>query len=180
MTIFGWGKKGKEFDILKDFKGVAKPGEMVLVLGKPGSGCTTFLKTISNQRFGYTGFEGEVQYGPFGHEEFGKRYRGEAVYNEEDDIHHATLTVGQTLNFALDTKTPGKRPAGMSREDFKKTVSKPSPAKFTAYSSHILTPNQGHQYAPQNVQYRAYYRHNRWQSIRERRFWRRTEACQYC
>jgi hypothetical protein len=34
MNIFGWGKKGREFDILKDFKGVAKPGEMVLVLGR--------------------------------------------------------------------------------------------------------------------------------------------------
>lgn len=125
MSIFGWGKKGQEFDILKDFKGVTKPGEMVLVLGKPGSGCTTFLKVISNQRFGYTGFEGDVQYGPFGHEEFGKKFRGEAVYNQEDDIHHATLTVGQTLNFALDTKTPGKRPAGMSKGDFKKSVSAP-------------------------------------------------------
>jgi hypothetical protein len=34
MDIFGWGKKGREFDILKDFKGVAKAGEMVLVLGR--------------------------------------------------------------------------------------------------------------------------------------------------
>jgi ATP-binding cassette subfamily G (WHITE) protein 2 (SNQ2) len=28
------GKKGREFDILKDFRGVVKPGEMVLVLGR--------------------------------------------------------------------------------------------------------------------------------------------------
>jgi hypothetical protein len=34
MDIFGLGKKGREFNILKDFKGVAKPGEMVLVLGR--------------------------------------------------------------------------------------------------------------------------------------------------
>jgi len=50
MHIFGYGKKGREVDILKNFRGVAKPGEMVLVLGKPGSGCTTFLKVIANQR----------------------------------------------------------------------------------------------------------------------------------
>ena len=31
-----------EFDILKNFRGVAKPRAMVLVLGQPGSGCTTF------------------------------------------------------------------------------------------------------------------------------------------
>ena len=50
MHIFGYGRKGREFDILKNFRGVAKPGEMVLVLGRPGSGCTSFLKVIANQR----------------------------------------------------------------------------------------------------------------------------------
>ncbi|KAA8576817.1 hypothetical protein EYC84_006868 [Monilinia fructicola] len=119
MNMFGVGKKGREVNILKDFRGVVKPGEMVLVLGRPGSGCTTFLKVIANQRFGYTGVDGEVLYGPFDAHEFSKKYRGEAVYNQEDDVHHPTLTVGQTLGFALDTKTPGKRPHGMSKADFK-------------------------------------------------------------
>jgi ATP-binding cassette, subfamily G (WHITE), member 2, SNQ2 len=122
MHIFGYGKKGREFDILKGFRGVVKPGEMCLVLGKPGSGCTTFLKVISNQRFGYTGIDGNVLYGPYDHDTFAKKYRGEAVYNQEDDIHHPTLTVGQTLGFALDTKTPGKRPAGLSKGEFKEKV----------------------------------------------------------
>ena len=122
MQILGLGKKGKDVNILKDFRGVVKPGELVLVLGRPGSGCTTFLKVIANQRFGYTGVHGDVQYGPFDAETFAKEYRGEAVYNQEDDIHHPTLTVGQTLGFALDTKTPGKRPHGMSKSDFKDKV----------------------------------------------------------
>jgi len=122
MHIFGLGKKGKDVDILKDFRGVTKPGEMVLVLGRPGSGCTTFLKVIANQRFGYTGVEGEVLYGPFDSATFAKQYRGEAVYNQEDDVHHPTLTVGQTLGFALDTKTPGKRPQGMTKAEFKDKV----------------------------------------------------------
>jgi ATP-binding cassette, subfamily G (WHITE), member 2, SNQ2 len=34
QTLLGLGRKGREFDILKNFKGVTKPGEMVLVLGK--------------------------------------------------------------------------------------------------------------------------------------------------
>lgn len=122
--LLGYGKKGKEFNILQNFRGVAKPGEMVLVLGRPGSGCTTFLKVIANQRFGYTGIDGEVQYGPFDAQTFEKRYRGEAVYNQEDDVHHPSLTVDQTLGFALDTKTPGKRPNGMSKKDFKDAVIK--------------------------------------------------------
>ncbi|KAF2826817.1 hypothetical protein CC86DRAFT_322519 [Ophiobolus disseminans] len=121
-SLLGMGKKGEEFDILKDFKGVVKPGEMVLVLGRPGSGCTTFLKVISNQRYGYTKVGGKVLYGPFDSDFFEKRYRGEAVYCEEDENHHPTLTVGQTLDFALETKVPGKRPAGLSRKDFKEKV----------------------------------------------------------
>ncbi|KAL4902399.1 hypothetical protein BDW74DRAFT_180901 [Aspergillus multicolor] len=123
--IMGWtghSKKGKEFDILKSFRGVLRAGEMVLVLGRPSSGCTTFLKAITNQRFGYTGVDGEVLYGPFDHETFSKRFRGEAVYNQEDDVHQPTLTVKQTLGFALDTKTPGKRPMGVSKEEFKDKV----------------------------------------------------------
>ena len=122
MHLFGYGKKGKEFAILKDLRGVVKPGEMVLVLGRPGSGCTTFLKVIANQRFGYTSIDGEVRYGPYDAKSFGARYRGEAVYNGEDDIHNPTLTVGQTLGFALDVKTPGKRPNGMSKKEFKDKV----------------------------------------------------------
>lgn len=31
--------------ILHDFNGVVKSGEILVVLGRPGSGCTTFLKT---------------------------------------------------------------------------------------------------------------------------------------
>ena len=122
MGLLGIGGKGKQVNILKDFNGVAKPGEMVLVLGRPGSGCTTFLKVISNQRFGYTKIDGDVRYGPFTSKEFEKRYRGEAVYCQEDDIHHPTLTVGQTLGFALETKVPGKRPGGVSVSEFRDKV----------------------------------------------------------
>lgn len=119
--ILGLGKKGVEATLLNEFKGVCKAGEMVLVLGKPGSGCTTFLKTIANQRHGYTGVTGEVLYGPFTDKEF-IQYRGEALYNEEDDVHHPTLTVEQTLGFALDVKIPGKLPAGINRQQFKEKV----------------------------------------------------------
>ncbi|KAL5606544.1 hypothetical protein BROUX41_002947 [Berkeleyomyces rouxiae] len=120
-NLLGLAKKPEQVNILENFSGVCKPGEMVLVLGRPGSGCSTFLKTIANQRGGFSAVEGDVRYGRFTADEF-QQYRGEAVYNQEDDIHHATLTVGQTLDFALDTKTPGKLPAGLSKRDFKSNV----------------------------------------------------------
>ncbi|KAI1763372.1 ABC-2 type transporter-domain-containing protein [Hypoxylon sp. FL1150] len=121
MGLLGKGQKGTEVTLLDNFKGVVNPGEMVLVLGKPGSGCTTFLKSIANQRWGYTDVTGDVLYGSFTAKEF-EQYRGEAVYNQEDDIHHATLTVEQTLGFALDTKVSKKLPAGTTKSKFKEEV----------------------------------------------------------
>ncbi|POR34879.1 ABC transporter G family member 11 [Tolypocladium paradoxum] len=121
VKLLGLGGKPVESTLLDNFQGVCKPGEMVLVLGKPGSGCTTFLKTIANQRYGYTGVTGDVFYGPWAAGDF-KRYRGEAVYNAEDDVHHPTLTVEQTLGFALDSKMPAKRPGNMSKAAFKAHV----------------------------------------------------------
>ena len=39
----------------------------------------------------------------------------------EDDIHYATLTVKQTLDFALKTRTPRERPESMSRGEYRRT-----------------------------------------------------------
>lgn len=38
--------------ILSDFDGYMKPGEMMLVLGRPGSGCSTLLKTLAGELYG--------------------------------------------------------------------------------------------------------------------------------
>ncbi|GAA5828045.1 hypothetical protein JCM11251_005707 [Rhodosporidiobolus azoricus] len=114
--------KPNPVNILHDFSGCLKPGEMCLVLGRPGSGCTTFLKTIANQRHGYLSVEGDVNYGGIVAAEMAKRYRGEVVYNQEDDVHSPTLTVAQTLMFALSLKTPGKLLPGKSKKEFNKEV----------------------------------------------------------
>ncbi len=106
--------------ILEDFSGCIKPGEMLLVLGRPGAGCSTFLKVIANQRFGFEEINGDVTYGGTGSEEMSKKYRSEVLYNPEDDLHYATLKVKETLKFALKTRTPGKasRNEGESRQDY--------------------------------------------------------------
>ena len=44
--------KGSEKTILNDFEGVLKSGEMLVVLGRPGSGCSTFLKTLMGELHG--------------------------------------------------------------------------------------------------------------------------------
>jgi ATPase subunit of ABC transporter with duplicated ATPase domains len=38
--------------ILKDFSGLLKKGELLLVLGRPGAGCTTFLKSLCGETHG--------------------------------------------------------------------------------------------------------------------------------
>lgn len=56
---------------------------MCLVLGCPGSGCSTFLKAISNQREGYANVSGRVLYAGIEAEEMAKNYKGEVVFNQE-------------------------------------------------------------------------------------------------
>ncbi|KAF2749888.1 hypothetical protein M011DRAFT_465546 [Sporormia fimetaria CBS 119925] len=108
--------------ILDDFSGCIRPGEMLLVLGRPGAGCSTFLKVLGNQRFGYEDIAGDVTYGGTDAQEMHKKFRSEVLYNPEDDLHYATLKVKETLKFALKTRTPGKssRKEGESRGDYVK------------------------------------------------------------
>ena len=108
--------------IVDSFTGCVRPGQMLLVLGRPGSGCSTFLKVLANQRFGYEAIDGEVTYGGTDAKTMGKHYRGEVLYNPEDDLHYATLSVKNTLEFGLKTRTPGKasRNEGESRSDYVK------------------------------------------------------------
>lgn len=55
------------------------PGEMLLVLGRPGSGCSTFLKAIGNQTYGYESVEGDVRYGGTDSNTMKKKYRSEGI-----------------------------------------------------------------------------------------------------
>jgi ATP-binding cassette subfamily G (WHITE) protein 2 (SNQ2) len=56
---------------------------MCLVLGCPGSGCTTFLKAISNQREEFANVSGNVAYAGIDAAQMAKYYKGEVVYNQE-------------------------------------------------------------------------------------------------
>lgn len=56
------GRKRK-VDILNSFDGLLEAGEMLVVLGPPGSGCTTLLKTIAGEMNGIYLDEGaEINY----------------------------------------------------------------------------------------------------------------------
>ena len=47
------GRGTTKIQILRDFEGLVKSGEMLVVLGRPGSGCSTLLKTIAGETDGF-------------------------------------------------------------------------------------------------------------------------------
>ena len=97
------------FQILKPMHGYLDPGELMVVLGRPGSGCTTFLKSISSNTHGFkVGKDSVISYSGLTPKDIKKHYRGEVVYNAEADIHLPHLTVFQTLYTVARLKTPQK------------------------------------------------------------------------
>ncbi|GAD91436.1 ABC drug exporter AtrF [Paecilomyces variotii No. 5] len=100
-----FGRRPPTRELIHDFSGVVRDGEMMFVLGRPGAGCTTFLKAIANDRAAFADVSGEVTYGGIPAKEQHRHFRGEVNYNPEDDQHFPSLTVWQTLKFSLINKT---------------------------------------------------------------------------
>ena len=96
--------------IIDDSHGCVKPGEMLLVLGRPGAGCTTLLKMLANKRAGYAEVHGDIMFGSMDAKE-AQQYRGQIVINTEEELFFPTLTVGQTMDFATRMKIPTKVPS---------------------------------------------------------------------
>ncbi|QRG38392.1 multidrug resistance protein CDR1 [Candidozyma auris] len=98
------------FDILKTMDGYFKPGEVTVVLGRPGSGCSTLLKTIACNTYGFhIGEESQISYDGMTPDEIHKHHRGDVVYSAETDVHFPHLSVGDTLEFAAKLRTPQNR-----------------------------------------------------------------------
>ncbi|KAK3620043.1 hypothetical protein LTR22_025755 [Elasticomyces elasticus] len=110
--------------IIERSHGCLKPGEMLLVLGRPGAGCTTLLKVSApveahrrtaaydacKRRLGYAEVSGDVKFGSMTANE-AKQYRGQIVMNTEEELFFPTLTVGQTMDFASRMKVPFHLPS---------------------------------------------------------------------
>lgn len=104
--------------IIDNSNGCVKPGEMLLVLGRPGSGCTTLLNILANNRRGYEEVTGDVHYGSMTADE-AKQYRGQIIMNTEEEIFFPTLSVEATIDFATRLKVPFHLPPGIkTREEY--------------------------------------------------------------
>lgn len=111
--------KGAELKTIIDSSyGCVKPGEMLLVLGRPGAGCTTLLSILANNRLGYEEVTGDVNFGSMDPTE-AKAYRGQIVMNNEEEVFFPTLSVGNTIDFATRLNAPRQLPQGIkTREEY--------------------------------------------------------------
>ncbi|KAK4551973.1 Multidrug resistance protein [Recurvomyces mirabilis] len=113
--LFGMAKP-RRIDILRNFEGLVESGEMLVVLGPPGSGCSTFLKTITGETHGFNvDKDAYLNYQGIPPEHMHSYFRGEAIYTAEVDVHFPMLSVGDTLTFAARARAPKSLPGGVSK-----------------------------------------------------------------
>lgn len=118
---------------------------MLVVLGRPGSGCTTLLKTISGETHGFFIDEkSEINYQGIPKEQMHRDFRGECMYQAEVDVHFPQLTVGQTLNFAAQARAPRNRLPGVTRKQYAEHMTKVIMAVFGL--SHTYNTNVGNDF----------------------------------
>ncbi|KAG6029740.1 hypothetical protein E4U41_000287 [Claviceps citrina] len=122
--FFSFNKKQRK-QILHGFDGLLNAGELLVVLGRPGSGCSTLLKTMCGELEGLElGQETKIHYDGISQKQMIEEFKGEMVYNQEVDKHFPHLTVGQTLEFAASVRTPQRRIHDMSRAEYCQYIAK--------------------------------------------------------
>ncbi|KAI9037656.1 uncharacterized protein KD926_000142 [Aspergillus affinis] len=107
LTLSIFGKRSiPSKPIVEDISGVLFPGETMLVLGRPGSGCSTVLKALANEHDPFVDVQGKISYGNISPLEMSRRFRSETVYVSEDDIHFPTLSTRNTMSFGYKLRKP--------------------------------------------------------------------------
>lgn len=95
----------EEKQILRNFNGHVNSGELLIVLGRPGSGCSTFLKSICGELQGLElSDDSKITYSGIPQDLFIKEFKGEAIYNQENEKHFPHLVrpifLGKTVLLA--------------------------------------------------------------------------------
>ncbi|XP_038973873.1 ABC transporter G family member 45-like [Phoenix dactylifera] len=90
--------KKRSIKLLDGVKGLIRPSRMTLVLGPPGSGKSTLLRTLSGKLDPTLKFTGRVTYN--GEELSPSTPQCVRAYVSQHDLHHAEMTVRDTLDFS--------------------------------------------------------------------------------
>ncbi|KAF4637494.1 hypothetical protein G7Y89_g601 [Cudoniella acicularis] len=107
VANFVTGKPGSKTEIIHNFDGLVEAGQMLLVLGRPGSGCSTLLKTLAGQTDGFeVSQKSVINYQGIPMKTMHSEFRGECTYHAESDVHFPHLTVGQTLELPAQARAP--------------------------------------------------------------------------
>lgn len=133
-VMLGDASRHRPKTLLHGVSGVILPGETMLVLGRPGAGCSTLLRQLSNHLDASLVSEGHVQYGSISAREMARHYGSEIAYSGEDDTHHPSLKVKDTLHFALRPRRPGQS----SHEDTQQHAGESSAAFAHRLTDQIL------------------------------------------
>ncbi|CEJ91209.1 Putative ATP-binding cassette transporter ifT1 [[Torrubiella] hemipterigena] len=137
--------KRQRIDICRGFDGLVNQGEMLVVLGPPGSGCSTFLKTIAGEMNGiFVDDDSYFNYQGMTAKEMHTNHRGEAIYTAEVDVHFPQLTVGDTLTFAARARQPRTLPEGLNKIEFANHLRDVVMAMFGI--SHTINTRVGNEY----------------------------------
>ena len=113
------GGKKRKINILQGLDGLVLPGEQLCVLGPPGSGCSTFLKTVAGETHGFqVDPAAYINYHGITPKQMSTGFRGEAIYTAEVDAHYPQLSVGDTLYFASLARAPRHLPGGISSQEY--------------------------------------------------------------
>ena len=97
------GKGSKTRTIIENSFGYVKPGEMLLVLERPGTGCTTLLNILINNYLGYEEVTGHVSFGNISIKK-ARQYRGQIIINMEKKIFFLILSIEDIINFTARMK----------------------------------------------------------------------------
>jgi ATP-binding cassette subfamily G (WHITE) protein 2 (PDR) len=92
--FFSFGKKEHK-QILRNFDGLIRSGELLIVLGRPGSGCSTLLKSLCGELHGLSLDEkSAVHYDGIPQKLMKKEFKGEAIYNQEvREVYYSLLDI---------------------------------------------------------------------------------------
>ena len=109
--------------ILRNFHGSLKSSEMLIVLGRPGSGCSTLLRSLTGEMHGLAQSDDSlIHYNGITQKQMLQEFKGEVAYNQEVDKHFPHLTVGQTLEHAAALRMSSHRALGTSRKEAVKHI----------------------------------------------------------
>jgi ABC-type glutathione transport system ATPase component len=95
--MFSFGEK-KHKQILHGFNGLLRSGELLVVLGRPGSGCSTLLKSMCGELYGLKlGKDTKIHYDGIPQKQMKKEFKGEAIYNQEVGLRNPNIHISHLL-----------------------------------------------------------------------------------